>query len=53
VKGNEGRLANEKILKNKGLVKKRKKIEGNSRIKLRKKYQKAVSKQRAKGHFIR
>ena len=32
---NEGRLASEKIVKNKGLVKRRKKIDGNSRVKLR------------------
>lgn len=53
VKGNEGRLANEKILKNKGLIKKRKKMDRNSRVKLRRKFDKASSKRRAYGHFIR
>ena len=38
VKDNEGRLASEKILKNKGLLKKRKKIDRNSRIKHKKKF---------------
>lgn len=34
-------------------MKKRKKTDGNSRLKLRKRYEKAQSKQRAMGHFIR
>ena len=50
---NEGRLINEKISKNKGLMKKRKKIEGNSRVKLRQKYKKAKIKQRSKGKVLR
>lgn len=49
VNENEGRLASEKIIKNKGLVKRRKKIDGNSRVKLREKYRKAQIKLRAKG----
>ena len=51
--GNEGRLASEKILKNKGLIKKRKKMDRNSRVKLRRKFDKANSKRRAYGHLIR
>lgn len=42
-------MANEKIIKNKGLIKKRKKIDGNSRVKLREKYRKALIKRKAKG----
>ncbi len=53
VKGDEGRLASEKILKNKGLIKKRKKIDRNSRVKLRRKFDKATSKRRAAGHVMR
>lgn len=34
----EARLANEKILKNKGLMKRRSRGDGNSRIKLKYKY---------------
>lgn len=49
VKDNEGRLASEKIIKNKGLIKKRKKIDGNSRVKLREKFRKAQIKLRTKG----
>ena len=53
MKGTEGRLASEKILKNKGLIKKRKKVDQNSRVKLKRKFEKAVSKRRAYGHVIR
>jgi U3 small nucleolar RNA-associated protein 3 len=53
VKDNEGRLASERILKNKGLLKKRKKIDRNSRVKHRRRFDKAQSKQRARGHLIR
>lgn len=53
MKEDEGRLASEKILKNKGLLKKRKKIDRNSRVKLRRKFDKAASKRRAYGHVIR
>ena len=49
MKESEGRLANEKMIKNKGLIKKRKKIDGNSRVKLRQKYRKALIKRTAKG----
>ena len=42
-------MANEKILKNKGLLKKRKKIDRNSRKKHRLKYEKAKSKRGAHG----
>ena len=38
VKDKEGRLASEKILKNKGLIKRRKKIDRNSRVKHRRKF---------------
>lgn len=48
---NEGRLANEKILKNKGLMKRRRRDDGNSRTKLRHKYEKALVKRRAKGYI--
>lgn len=50
---NESRLASETILKNRGLMKRRRKTDGNSRLKLRKRFEKAKSKQRAMGHFVR
>lgn len=45
----EGRLANEKILKNKVLMKRRRRDDGNSRTKLRHKYEKALVRRKAKG----
>lgn len=39
--------------KNKGLMKKRKKINGNSRVVLRKKYADKMKKMRSKGKVIR
>lgn len=53
ISGNEARCVNEKIAKNKGLTKRRKKIDGNSRVKLRLKYKKAQIKHRSKGHVVR
>lgn len=49
VSGSEARLANEKILKNKGLMKRRSRGDGNSRIKLKFKYQKALIRRKAHG----
>eukprot|EP01016_Furgasonia_blochmanni_P037504 TRINITY_DN442_c0_g1_i11.p1 TRINITY_DN442_c0_g1~~TRINITY_DN442_c0_g1_i11.p1 ORF type:complete len:722 (-),score=141.10 TRINITY_DN442_c0_g1_i11:1158-3323(-) len=53
--GNEENLRtiNYKILKNKGLIRKRKKEERNSRVKHKKKYEKALIKQKSKGNFVR
>ena len=49
----EGRLINEKMSKNKGLMKKRKKISGNSRVVLTKKFEQKMKKYRSKGKVVR
>ncbi len=41
------------MLKNKGLIRRRKKTDGNSRLKLRKKYEKAVKKIKGRGQTVR
>ncbi len=46
-------MASQQILLNRGLTKKRKKIQGNSRVMLRLKHKKAMSKLRSKGNFVR
>lgn len=45
------RTINYKILRNKGLIRKRKKIDRNSRTKLKEKFRKAMIKQKSKGIF--
>lgn len=41
------------MLKNKGLTRKRKKIDRNSRVKLRSKFKKSINKLKSKGIFLR
>lgn len=53
VKEDEGRGITYQILKNKGLIRKRKKIDRNSRVKLRKKFEKNKQKLKSKGIFLR
>ena len=50
---NEGRKITYEMLKNKGLTRKRKKIDRNSRVKLRMKFGKSMNKLKSKGIFLR
>lgn len=49
----EGRGIPYQILKNKGLTRRRKKIDRNSRVKLRKKYESKLVKLKSKGIYLR
>jgi hypothetical protein len=50
---NEGRKINYRMLKNKGLIRNRRKDEGNARLQLKKKYKKAIVKLKSKGNVHR
>ena len=53
VEENEGRKITYEMLKNKGLTRKRKKVDRNSRVKLRMKFGKSMNKLKSKGIFLR
>lgn len=53
VNEDEGRKISYEMLKNKGLTRKRKKVDRNSRVKLRQKFGKTMNKLKSKGIYLR
>jgi U3 small nucleolar RNA-associated protein 3 len=53
VNEDEGRKITYEMLKNKGLTRKRKKVDRNSRVKLRMKFGKSMNKLKSKGIYLR